>query len=59
VDEEFTDAEIRAILKMVASERRRDEMRRRLERAGDAQDNGQGSTPSEIPDRTPLRKPAA
>jgi hypothetical protein len=59
VDEEFTDAEIRELLRKVAADRRRDETRRRLERAGDPQTRSETETPSETPDETPLAKPAA
>jgi len=60
VDEEFTDAEIRVLLKKVASDRRRNEMRQRLERAGDPQDKPENGTTTETPRETPLeKKPAA
>jgi hypothetical protein len=60
VDEEFTDAEIRELLRKVAADRRRDEIRRRLERAGDPQSRSETEPPHETPDATPLeQKPAA
>jgi hypothetical protein len=60
VDEEFTDAEIRALLKKVASDRRRNEMRQRLERAGDPQGKRENGTTTETPREAPLeKKPAA
>ena len=59
VDEEFTDAEIRALLRKAASDRRRDEMRHRPGRAGDPQRRPETETPTETPDETPLAKPAA
>jgi peptidyl-tRNA hydrolase len=60
VDEEFTDAEIRTLLKKVASDRRRDEMRKRLERAGDPREKTSDEGATETPSETPLeQKPAA
>lgn len=60
MDEEFTDAEIRALLKKVASDRRRNEMRQRQERAGDPKDQSKDGTTIETPRETPLeKKPAA
>ncbi|MBI2564187.1 MAG: hypothetical protein HYW08_17755 [candidate division NC10 bacterium] len=60
MDEEFTDAEIRALLKKVASDRRRNEMRQRQERAGDPKDQSEKETTTETPRETPLeKKPAA
>lgn len=60
MDEEFTDEEIRALLKKVASDRRRNEMRQRQERAGDPQEKPENTTTTEIPRETPLeQKPAA
>ncbi len=60
MDEEFTDAEIRTLLKKAASGRRRDEMRQRQERAGDPQEKSGNETTTEIPRETPLeKKPAA
>jgi hypothetical protein len=59
VDEEFTDAEIRTLLERAASGRRRDEMRRRLERAGSPRDKSDDTT-TETPRETPLEeRPAA
>jgi hypothetical protein len=59
VDEEFTDAEIRALLKKAASNRRRDEMRQRQERAGDAKGTPSHEATSEVARETPLEQPAA
>jgi len=60
VDEEFTDAEIRTLLKKAASDRRRDEMRKRLERATDPREKTSKEGATEIPRETPLeQKPAA
>jgi len=59
VDEEYTDAEIRALLKKVASDRRQEEMRRRRERAGDPNGTPENGTTTETPHKAPLRKPAA
>ena len=59
VDEEFTDAEIRELLRKVAADRRRDEIRHRLERTGDPHSRLETEGPGEIPDETPLAKPAA
>ena len=59
VDEEYTDAEIRALLRKVASERRRDEIRQRLKRAGDLEDKRKDETTTETPDKIPLQESAA
>lgn len=60
MDEEFTDAEIRTLLKKAASDRRRDEMRKRLERAADPREKTSDEGAAEIPRETPLeQKPAA
>jgi hypothetical protein len=60
VDEEFTDAEIRTLLKKAASDRRRDELRKRLERAGNSREKSRDEGATEIPPKTPLeQKPAA
>ncbi len=60
MDEEFTDAEIRALLKKVASDRRQAEMRRRQERAGGPEGTPEDETTTETPRETPLeQKPAA
>ena len=60
MDEEYTDAEIRALLKKVASDRRQEEMRRRRERAGDPNGTPEHGTTTESPRETPLeQKPAA
>jgi hypothetical protein len=60
VDEEFTDAEIRLLLKKAASDRRRDEMRLRLVRAGDSLKKAKDEGTTETPHETPLeQKPAA
>jgi hypothetical protein len=60
VDEEFTDAEIRTLLKKVASDRRRDEIRKRLERAGVPREKASNEETTEPPRETPLeQKPAA
>ncbi len=60
MDEEYTDAEIRALLKKAASGRRRDEMRQRQKRAGDPQEKPENESTTEIPRETPLEeKPAA
>jgi hypothetical protein len=60
VDEEFTDAEIRTLLKKAASDRRRDEMRKRLERAADPRQKTSDERATETPRETPLeQKPAA
>ena len=53
MDEEFTDAEIRVLLKKVASDRRRNEMRQRLERAGDPQHKPENGTTTETPRSLP------
>ncbi len=59
MDEEFTDAEIRALLKKAALDRRQAQVHQRQERAGDpigTPENGTTETPLE----TPLeKKPAA
>jgi len=60
VDEEFTDAEIRTLLKKAASDRRRDETRQRLARAGDPRGTTRDEGTTETPRETPLeQKPAA
>jgi len=60
VDEEFSDAEIRSLLRKAASDRRRDELRHRPERAGDPENSSEDGATTETPDRTPLeQKPAA
>jgi hypothetical protein len=60
VDEEFTDAEIRTLLKKAASDRRRDEMRKRLERAGDPREKTSDEGATDISRETPLEQtPAA
>ena len=59
MDEEFTDAEIRVLLKKAASDRRRDEVRQRQERAGDPNGTPENGTTTETPHKAPLRKPAA
>jgi hypothetical protein len=60
VDEEFTDAEIRTLLTKAASDRRRDEMRQRLARAGDPRGTTRDEATAETPPETPLeQKPAA
>lgn len=60
MDEEFTDAEIRTLLKKAASDRRRDEIRQRLARAGDPGWTTGDEGTTEIPRETPLEQtPAA
>jgi hypothetical protein len=59
VDEEFTDAEIRVLLKKAASDRRRDEMRQRQERAGTTQDKPEDATTTSTPRDTPLEQEKA
>jgi len=60
VDEEFTDAEIRTLLKKAASDRRRDELRKRLERAGNPREKTSDEGATETQSETPLeQKPAA
>ena len=60
MDEEFTDAEIRTLLKKAASDRRRDEMRLRLVRAGDSLERMGNEGTTDTPRETPLeQKPAA
>ena len=60
VDEEFTDAEIRTLLTKAASDRRRDEIRLRLVRAGDSLKKAEDEGTTETPRETPLeQKPAA
>ena len=60
MDEEFTDAEIRTLLKKAVSDRRRDEMRQRLARAGDPLEKAGNEGTTDTPRETPLeRKPAA
>jgi hypothetical protein len=60
VDEEFTDAEIRTLLKKAASDRRRDEMRKRLERAGDPREKTSDEGATDTSRETPLEQtPAA
>ncbi len=60
VDEEFTDAEIRTLLKKAASDRRRDEMHQRLARAGGPREKTSNEGTTETPSETPLeQKPAA
>lgn len=59
MDEEFTDAEIRVLLKKAASDRRRDEMRQRQERAGNPQDKPEHKTTTGTPRDTPLEQEKA
>ena len=60
VDEEFTDAEIRLLLKKAASDRRRDEIRERLARAGDPRGTTRDEGTTDTPHETPLEQtPAA
>lgn len=59
-DEEFTDAEIRSLVKKAASDRHRDELRQRLDRAGDPRKKAADEGTAGTPDETPLeQKPAA
>ena len=59
VDEEFTDAEIRALLKRVAMDRRQAEIRNRQELAGDPSPTREEGTAAESPRESPARKQAA
>ncbi len=60
MDEEFTDAEIRTLLKKAAADRRRNEMRKRLERTGDPREKTSDEGTTKTPRETPLeKKPAA
>jgi hypothetical protein len=60
VDEQFTDAEIRSLLKKAASGRRQDEVRQRLVRAGDPLEKMGDERTTDTPRETPLEhKPAA
>ena len=59
MDEEFTDAEIRALMKRAAMDRRQAEMRNRQERAGDPSLKGEAGTAAESPRETSARKQAA
>jgi hypothetical protein len=56
VDEQFTDAEIRTLMKRAALDRRRDELRQRLEQAGDRQAERRDD---ETTTETQLEQPAA
>jgi len=56
LDEEFTDAEVRLLLKRAESDRRRDEAQQRKPRALELQTESKGEstrTPDEIPRGTP------
>lgn len=55
MDNEFTDAEIRALLRKAASDRHWYEIRQRLERAGDLQDESPNEAITEVAHETPLR----
>jgi hypothetical protein len=59
VDEEFTDAEIRALLKKAALDRRQAQVHQRQERAGDPNGTPENGTTTETPRETPLEQPAA
>lgn len=60
VDEQFTDAEIRALMERAALACRRDDLRQRLEQAGDRQAEGRDDeTTTGTPHETRLEQPAA
>jgi hypothetical protein len=59
VDEEFTDAEIRTLLTKAASDRRRDEIRQRLARAGDPRGTTRNEGSAEAPHEAPLEQEQA
>lgn len=59
MDEAFTEAEIRWLVKRIASDRRRDERCQRLGRAADPENRAENGTTTGTQGETPLeRKPA-